>query len=78
MTLSGPERSLSECSADMKVDDHEEKVVADIKEEEISDHEEGSKTESFKQKMLVDQQQKDIQVNCCCIIFAATNFVNIP
>ncbi|XP_021821255.1 kinesin-like protein KIN-14I isoform X1 [Prunus avium] len=61
MTLSGPERSLSECSADMKVDDHEEKVAADIKEEEISDHEEGSKTESFKQKMLVDRQQKDIQ-----------------
>ncbi|KAM1387147.1 hypothetical protein PS1_033503 [Malus domestica] len=63
MTLSGPDRPLSDCasecaSGDMKT---EEKAASETKEEEIYNHEEGSKSQSLKQITLVDRQQKDIQ-----------------
>ncbi|TQD70399.1 hypothetical protein C1H46_044074 [Malus baccata] len=63
MTLSGPDRPLSDCasecaSGDMKT---EEKAASETKEEEIYNHEEGSESQSLKQITLVDRQQKDIQ-----------------
>ncbi|RXH82195.1 hypothetical protein DVH24_036536 [Malus domestica] len=63
MTLSGPDRPLSDCasecaSGDMKI---EEKASSETKEEEIYNQSEVSKSQSLKQITLVDRQQKDIQ-----------------